>query len=94
MLDSRRLAVPEIGHPRHIAGGVHIARGLAGAVAHDPVVECETAALKPLRVAHNPDAHHDDVRFDAVVRRGECDCPKGRRGEIAAPGRGRITAIR
>ena len=72
MLDSRGIPVPDIGHPSHVAGGIHIGRGLAGAVADDSVVERQTAALEPFRVGHDADAHHDDVGVHARTV-GQCD---------------------
>ena len=46
MLDSRRIAVPPVCDPGHVAGRIYIWRGLAGAVADDAVVEREGRCLR------------------------------------------------
>ena len=48
MLDSRRIAVPPVCDPGHVAGRIHIWRGFTGAVADDAVVEREAAALRAI----------------------------------------------
>src|SRR2546425_10657158 len=58
MLDSRRIAVPPVCDPGHVAGRIHLWRGGTGAVADDAIVEREAAAFEPLRVWSDPDSDH------------------------------------
>ena len=65
MLDSWGLAIPDIFQTGDVAGGIDFGRGLAVGVADNPVVEGQAAALEPLRVGHDPDAHHDHIGLHA-----------------------------